>query len=417
MLAASRGAPSPGGARDGSSERLRVLVLIDSVWLTGGAERFAFGLATHLPRERFDVWICATRRIEPAAAELLEREGLPYLNLGRRGKWDVHRFRRLIGLLRAQRFDILHAHMFGSNVWGVTFGRLCRVPVIIAHEHNWAYTGPRARIWIDRELIARFATRFVAVSEANRRRMIETERIAPEKLAVLPTARLPHEQGPPARELRAELGLPSAAQVIFTAAVFRPEKALEVLLDAHARVRARRPDAHLVLAGDGPRRAQLERQLAALGTAAAVHLLGFRNDIDSLLSCADVAALSSDWEGLPLFALECMAAGVPLVATAVGGVPEVVGDGATGLLVPPRDPEALAGALLRVLGDPVLARRLGEGAAARAGEFTIERAAQRFAALYEQLARGTAPRCGAARRRAQPLPGAAGRAGAAERRR
>jgi len=383
---------------------LRLLVLIDSVWLTGGAERFALGLATHLPRERFEVWVCATRRIEPAAARLLEREELPYLNLGRRAKWDVHRFRRLIGLLRAQRFDILHSHMFGSNVWGVTFGRLCRVPVIIAHEHNWAYTGPRARIWIDRELIGRLSTRFVAVSEANRRRMIEIERIPAEKLCVLPTARLPHEHGPPSRALRAELGIPDGARVIFTAAVFRPEKALEVLLDAHARVHARRGDVHLVLAGDGPCRAQLERSRAALGTAESVHLLGFRSDVDSLLACADVAALSSDWEGLPLFALECMAAGVPLVATAVGGVPEVVDEGHTGLLVPPRDPEALARALARVLDDRALARKLGEGAAARASEFTIERAAQRFARLYEQLAAEAAPRAATLKRRGRPAP-------------
>lgn len=372
------------GDRDASRRRLRVLVLIDFLSLTGGAERFALGLATHLPADRFDVWVCSTRRHEPEAVALLEQAGITHLNLARRGRWDILRFRSLLGLLRAERFDILHAHMFGSNVWGVTFGRACRVPVVIAHEHNWSYSGDPLRVWLDRNVIARFASCYVAVSQSNLRRMVEIERIPPEKIVVLPTAYIPSEESEPI-DVRAELGLDAGTPVIATAANLRVEKALEVLIEAHATVVQTFPDAHLLIVGDGPCRPDLEQLSAELGLVGRVNFLGRRSDIDSILRDVDVCAMSSDWEGMPLFALETMAAGKPMVATDVGGLPEIVAPGRTGLLVPPRDPGALAAALTSLLADPGRRRQLGEAGAAELGDRTIDRVADRFAALYEQL--------------------------------
>jgi peptidoglycan/xylan/chitin deacetylase (PgdA/CDA1 family) len=274
--------------------------------------------------------------------------------------------------------------MFGSNAWGVTFGRICRVPVIVAHEHNWSYTGEPLRVWIDRNVIARFATRYVAVSHSNLRRMVEIERIPAEKIVVLPTAYIPSEQSAPV-DLRADLGLAPGTPLIATAANLRVEKALEVLIEAHAAVVRSIPDAHLLLVGDGVCRAELEQLRAALGLAGNVHFLGRRSDIDSILRDVDVCAMSSDWEGMPLFALETMAAGKPLVATSVGGLPEVVKEGETGLLVPPRNPGALADALLSLLSDPDRRRQLGDAGAAALGDRTIDSVAQRFAALYDEL--------------------------------
>jgi len=167
--------------------------------------------------------------------------------------------------------------------------------------------------------------------------------------------------------------------------MLREQKALDVMLDAHARLLADLPGAHLVIAGDGPCRHQLEQQIDELGLRSLVHLVGRRNDVDSILREVDVAALSSDYEGQPIFTLECMAAGVPLVATAVGGLPEMIQDGHSGLLVPPRDPDALARALRRVLTDKRLARRLAGEAAARYPEFSADAVATRYADMYEQL--------------------------------
>lgn len=363
---------------------MRVLFLIDSLWCHGGAERFALGLATHLPSERFEVSVCTTRFTEPEAAAVLEEHGIRHLNLGRAARWDLHRFGPLVSLLRHHAFDILHSHMFGSNLWASLFGRACGVPVVIAHEHNWSYSGNRLRMWLDREVIGRLATRFVAVSHANEQRMTQIERIPAEKIVVLPTAYIPHQpaDGP---DLRRELGLSGSARLVVSAAILRQEKALEVLLEAHALVRDAEADVHLVLVGDGPTRPELERRAAELDIGDSVHFVGVRSDVDAIILQADVCSMSSDWEGMPLFALEAMAAGAPMVATRVGGLPEVVEDQVTGLLVPPRSPEALAEALLAVLRDRELAGRLAEAARARSHEFRIEAVAARFAGLYETL--------------------------------
>jgi glycosyltransferase involved in cell wall biosynthesis len=151
------------------------------------------------------------------------------------------------------------------------------------------------------------------------------------------------------------------------------------------------PDAHLVIAGDGPQRALLEAQVVSTGMTGHVHFLGERRDVTPILETVDVGALSSDWEGMPLFVLECMATRTPVVATNVGGLPEVVEHDRTGLLVPPRDPAALADAISALLADPERGRRLAATAAERMHDFTIETVAHRFADLYEQLVSDAAP--------------------------
>ncbi|HXD66424.1 MAG TPA: glycosyltransferase [Solirubrobacteraceae bacterium] len=374
----------------GSLRRLRVLAVLDSPTDQGGAERFALGLVSHLPRDRFEPWVCSTRFATPQASESLADAGVSHISLRRTGKLDVYRLGGLAMLLRLGRFDIVHAHMFGSNVWGTVLGKLCNVPVIIAHEHNWSYSGERMRRTIDRHVIARYATRFVAVSESNRTRMIELEGIPAEKVLVLPTAYIPHRVTEPT-DIRAELGVAPDAPIIGVVATLRVEKALEVMISAAAHVIQKFPDAHLVIAGDGPQRESLEAQVASMGLTGHVHFLGERRDVTPLLQTVDVGALSSDWEGMPLFVLECMATGTPVVATNVGGLPEIVEHDRTGLLVPPRDPAALAAAISALLADPERGRLLAATAAERMDSFTIETVAHRFADLYEQLVSDAAP--------------------------
>lgn len=371
-------------------KKLRVLTLVDRASAQGGAERFAIGLAQHLPRDRFEPWVCSTRGAAPEVVKALTAAEVQYVNLARRGKADIHRFVKLASLLRRERFDVLHAHKFGSNAWGSTFGRAFGVPVIIAHEHNWSYSGDRLRVWLDRWVISRLATRFVAVSAANRERMIALEHVPAEKILVLPTAYIAHS----VREgnIRAELGLSPQTPLIAVAAVLREEKALEILIDAHAKVLHTFSDAHLVIAGAGPCRDALERQVDELGLRSRVHFLGSRRDITAILTAADLGAMSSDWEGMPLFVFECMAAHTPLVATSVGGLPEIVDDGRTGLLVPPRDPVALADAVTGLLADPERRLSLASAAAERLDEFRIGAVAQRFAELYEILTHEAASR-------------------------
>jgi glycosyltransferase involved in cell wall biosynthesis len=367
--------------------RLRVLSLIDIATRHGGAERFAIGLAIHLPRDRFEPWICSTRGTDAGTARELDELGIRHVTLGRRARWDVHHMVGLATLLRRERFDILHAHKFGSNVWGTLIGRACGVPVVIAHEHTWSYEGNPLRAWLDGRVVGRLATRFVAVSQADAERMVSIEAVPREKILVIPAAAWWPRPASTSGDLRAELGLGADTPLVAVAAVLRPQKALSVMLESHALVLARLPDAHLVIAGAGECRAALEQLASQLGLDGHVHFLGHRDDVDSILQAADVAALSSDYEGTPVVIAEGMAARTPLVATAVGGVPDIVEDGRSGLLVPPRDPLALANALTRLLTDPAERTRIAERAATRLNSFTIEAIAARFADLYENLAR------------------------------
>lgn len=364
--------------------RPRILFLIDYAFTTGGAERFAVGLATHLPQDRFEPWLCATRSSDPEAAETLAAAGVRHLILGRTAKWDVHRFGGLIRILRRHRFDVLHAHMFGSNLWGSMIGSACGIPVVIAQEHSWSYEGNPLRAWIDGHVIGRLATRFVAVSQADGERMVSREGVRPEKIVVIPNGYIP-DSTTSDTDVRAELSLDRDVPVIAIAAVLRPEKRIDLLLEAHALVRAAVPQAQLVIAGDGPCRPELAQQAQSLGIADSVHFLGRRDDVDSILRSANVGALSSDREGSPLLMFECMANDTPLVATAVGGVPDVIEDGRTGVLVPRRDPGALAEALIGILTDPQRAATIAAAARRRLDQFTIDATAERFAELYESL--------------------------------
>ena len=366
------------------TRRTRVLMLVDLLEpRSGGGERFAVGLAAHLPRDRFEVALCATRAVEPPWDRTLRESGVPHFALGRRATADVLPLARLARTLRRQRVDVLHAHMFGSNVWGTIVGRAARVPVVVAHEQTWDYQGRPLRRLLDGHLIGRHADAFVAVSSADRDRMVALERVPAGKVRVELNAYVPRT-GPrrPAR-LREELGLDGSTPLVGTAAILRPQKALEVLLDAFARLRDRR--AHLVIAGDGERRAALERRAGELGIAARTHFLGLRDDVDGILADVDVAAMSSDFEGTPLFAFECMAARTPLVATAVGGLPDMLEDGSSAILVPPRDAAALTDGIDALLADPARRGTLAAAAAERLRHHRIDAVAERFGTLYREL--------------------------------
>ena len=370
-----------------SEAPIRVLMLVDGIGPdAGGGERMAIGLAGALARQGHRVTIVVTRgEDEPGSSRPeLEADGVRVIALHRPGRLGLRGFGPLRKLMRSEDFDVLHSHKFGSNVWGVLFGRLHRVPVIVAHEQTWSYQGNPARLLID-GVIGRLASVFVAVSSADRERMTSRERVPARKTRLMLNAYVPRPQPPEPGDLRAELGLPAGTPIVGTAAVLRPQKALGVLIDAFAELSRSHPDAHLVIAGKGERREKLGRVAADRGVAERTHFLGRREDIETLLEAFDVAAMSSDFEGTPLFAVECMVHGTPLVATRVGGLPDLITDGVTGRLVPPRDPSALAAALDELLSDPDRRLQLAEAARARAAELEIDRVAERFAGLYSEL--------------------------------
>jgi glycosyltransferase involved in cell wall biosynthesis len=380
-----------GGERDGG--RLRVVTLVDSIGLMGGGERLAREIASRLDPERFERTLCVSRwspqRAEqpgaPAVLAQLERDGVRFLGLRRRASFDLMAWRPLVTYLRRERIDILHAHKFGSNVWAAALRPLARTPVVLAHEHTWSFEGQPIRKFLDRRLIAPRVDRILTVSREDRRRMIEIERIDPDRLLFVPNG-IPAPDTGTGVDLRPELGIPADAPVVGTVCALRPQKALDVLVRAAEQLRAWVPEARVLIVGEGEERGRIESLVAELGLAGTVHLLGRRDDVPDVLRTFDVAACSSNFEGTPLSVLEYMEAALPVVATRVGGVPDLIEDGVNGCLVEPRDAEGLAARLARLLGDPDLARAMGQrGQARRRSEFDISNTVREIERLYESL--------------------------------
>lgn len=365
---------------------LRVLALIDRVAASGGAERLVTELAKRADRERFVPYVCATRSgSDPEVLRELEDAGVRVIDLARSRTLDARAWRRFVSMLRSERIDVLHAHSFGSNAWGSTLGRLARVPVVIAHEHTWSFQGDLSRRLVDRFVIARLADVFLAVSAEDRRKMIELERIDPARIQVLPN-------GIPApaltgTDVRAELGIAADAPLLGSVGNLRPQKAYDVLVRAAAILRREHGDLRVVIAGEGSERESLGALIAELGLGETVLLLGERRDALDVVDAADVAVNTSSFEGSPLSVLEYMALGKPIVASRVGGTPDLIEDRVHGLLVEPGDPTVLAAAVSELLRDGTLARRLGEAAAQRQRhEFTFDAMVQRLEHLYLELA-------------------------------
>lgn len=373
---------------------IRVVVMIDTLIEPGGGERLAVENAVLLNNDRFERSLCITRwddrleRMEPARSLLarLAEGDVRVIKLRRSYKADVAAWRPLLRLLRDENVDVLHAHMFGSNVWGAILGRLAHVPAIVAHEHIWAYNSRGLRPFLDREVIARFSNAFVTVSEESRRLMIEHERIHDRDIVVIPNgiASLPAGDG---ARVRAELGIARDAPVVGSVGNLRAQKAYEVLIEAAVRLRrSSGPDLRVLIAGEGPERPALERLIDERGLAGTVLLLGMRSDVPDILAALDVAVCCSDYEGSPLAVMEYMDAGLTVVATRVSGLPDVVVDEETGLLVPPRDPEALAAAIARLLGDADARKTFGaRGRELRRELWNLDTWIRRIEELYERL--------------------------------
>lgn len=372
------------------------MTLVDHADVVGGAELLAVHLAAGLDSSRFHSQLCASRSpqqgVDQAVDEaiaLLRDAGVAYHTLGRRAKLDVWRWAGFVRLLRRERIDVLHAHKFGSNAWGVLTGRLARVPVIVAHEHtrNDPYSSNRLRAAIDRDLIARHSNAFVAVSRADQRYMVEVERIPAESTVFLPNG-APDSAPSPGVDARPLLGVGAATPTVGSAGFMHPRKRFDLLVRAASILRVEFPDLRVVIAGDGDQRGAIESLIAQLDLGDTVQLLGRRTDVIDLLPGFDVAVCCSDHEGSPISVIEYMQAARPIVATSVGGNPDLIEDGREGLLVAPGDHRALADAIGQLLRDRERARRLGEAARERCRrEFTIESMCRRVEELYvERLA-------------------------------
>lgn len=355
----------------------------------GGPERQMLGLAASLPADhsttflsfseggRCGAFLAAARRAGFDAAELAH--DTPHLRRA---------VRELTAFLRGNFADVLVTHGYKSNLLGRPAARRAGIP-IVSVSRGWTGENLKVRCYeaFDRVHL-RFMDRVVCVSAGQADR-VRRAGVPPDKVRVIRNAaRLEAFAGrdPASRVRLREPG--SDGPVVLAAGRLSAEKGFQVLVEAAPAILAAVPAARLVIFGDGPLRASLERRVAALGLTDRVSLPGFRDDLDRLIPSADLVVLPSLTEGLPNVALESAAAGVPVVATAVGGTPEVVVDGRTGFLVPPADAPALAGRVIDLLRDRVMARAFGAAARRRVEEhFSFHAQAAAYRRLFAEVAR------------------------------
>jgi len=339
---------------DRGSKPLRVMFLHTMAHL-GGAEILMLNLIRHMDRGRFAPELCCLKELG-SLGETLSRE-IPAFEKLLRHKYDPCVLPRLARLFRRRRVDAMISVGAGDKMfWGRLAARLVGVPVVICGIHS---TGWPDRIGRLNRLLTPWTDMFVAVAAPHGRHLIEEEGFPPDRVRVIPNGVDVQRYRPRAADFvfRRQLGIPEGP-LAATVARLSEVKNLEMFLDVAARARRQVSSAQFMIVGDGPLRPALVARAARLGLADCVHFLGWRSDVPELLALANVFLLTSHNEANPVSVLEAMAAGVPVVATRVGSVPETVREG-MGFLVEPGGTEEMTEHLVRLFRHPEAARSMG----------------------------------------------------------
>lgn len=353
-------------------------------------------------RERgFEVDVLAT---DPHFREMIREEGLGLVDLDVirreiRPLWDYRGLQRLTAFLSRSEYTLVHTHTTKPGIVGTLAARRARIPAIMHTVHLFPFHEETGRLataaYVGAErLAARWCDRIVTVSEFQRDWALRMGIGRPEQIIAIPNG-VPAERAQPKRsptEVRAELGVGEAFMMLSTGRLAE-QKGLEYLIRAAALLRDDMPSAKIVLAGVGPLRAQLTRLVSDLGLDDMVKLLGHRSDVGDLLAAADLVVLPSLWEGLSISLLEAMAAGKPVVTTAIGSNREVTNDGEAAILVPPKNAEGLAAAIRSLAADRTRLEELGRrGQAEQLERYTLQRMLDAYLEEYDRLLRQKSPR-------------------------
>ena len=374
----------------------RILHLINHFEL-GGTECQAVLLLQHLDRTRYDVRLAALSTSGP----LFEKVAPLYSHIERYPLTCFYNFNalkqiaRLRSFLRANSIRIVHTHEFYSGILAVMAAQFTDAQVITS-QRNLRMSDRLVHVW-GRRVLNALADRILVNAEAIKNDIVSVSSVSPAKVIVIKNGLasplrgkewgdLPTVLSAAKVMLTGELGIPISSTIVGMVANLRPVKGHQYLIDAAARVLRVHPHAHFVLIGEGELRDALARQAKDLGIENRVHFMGHRKDAGSLVAGFDVAVLASLHEGLPNTVLEAMAAGVPVVATAVGGVTEIIEDGKTGYLVRPANPDAMAERLKYMLEHGRLRQEIAlRGQRSVRDRFGIEYMVKSVQDLYEAM--------------------------------
>jgi len=388
-VAHSGGASSLSPQRRG---RRKIFFLLDSLNI-GGTEVQAVELAIRLDPEHYEVTLGCLRASGPLL-DRLKGSSVSVCEFYPKGGFDsvhgIYQMFRLAAFLRRGHYQIMHAHDLYANVLGIPAAAIARVPVIISSQrdlgHLDLYKNWR-RVWLRR--LQKLSTAVLTNSRAVREAVLAENHFAPGKVRVIHNG---VDLGKFVQRLQDRSWLAPAGTdekwIVLVGNMHGDVKGHATLIAAAESVLREFPNVRLLVAGDGQRRKDFEDQVARLGIAGNFRFLGRRDDVPRILACCDIGVLPSKAEGLPNAVLEYLAAGLPTIASRVGGNVEIIEDGKTGLLVPAEDSPALAEAILRLLRNPQLAAELGKnGHDFVAAEFSFQRLIEKTDQMYTELLR------------------------------
>jgi glycosyltransferase involved in cell wall biosynthesis len=362
---------------------MRVLHVEGGAHLYGGALQLLY-LLEGLAERGIDNHLVCRRgcALSIRAVPFAKVHGIPM-----HGDLDLLMIGRLYRMIRRLQPDLVHLHSrIGADLMGGVAARLARVPVV----HTRRVDNPEPR-WLV-ALKYRLHDRVIAISEGIAR-VLHSEGLPPAKLRMVRSAVVARDFAQPCRPglIRERLGLPEDALLLGVVAQLIERKGHAVLLEALPALLAEQPRLQVLFFGRGPLAGTLEQQIRAAGFGGRVHLAGFRDDLAELLPCLSMLVHPALMEGLGVSLLQASAAGVPIIATRVGGIPEAVEDNVTGILIPPADAVALERAMRVLLSDAALRERLGRSGAKRARrEFSVDRMVEGNLEVYRELLEGKA---------------------------
>lgn len=340
--------------------KLSVIHLVEDL-KTGGAERVIADIAEGLDRKRFEAQVWCVARGGETADELREK-GVEVRILGIRSYHNPLNIIRLSSLLKKEKPDIVHTHGYFASVIGRLAAKKAAIPFIITHVHSTYREYKKRHILIERYL-SRCTRKIICCSEAVKNFVTGHEKIKEDKTVVIYNG-VDEERFAPVQDplpARARFGIDRESPVVGTVSSLTPHKGQRFLIQAAAKIRDTYPATSFLIVGDGPLRRSLEEQALRLNLQTSLIFTGARRDIPDLLSLMDIFVLpSSSREGLGIAIIEAMAMGKPTVATDIGGIPEVIQDGETGLLVRPGDSAALAKAIVELIDNPDRAKAMGK---------------------------------------------------------
>lgn len=360
----------------------------------GGLQRVILDLCKNISRDRFEVSVCCLRQ-KSEFAEEIEAQGIPVILLPQKKKGtDYLSFLKLYRILKSKRPDIIHLHNSQPLIDGTISALMAHKPKIVYTDHARDFPD-KQRIMFIEGILSKFVNQIVGVSDHTAKNLMKYERMNPKKIVTIVNGidEKKYRININKAKKKEELGITRFGPIIGLFGRLCSQKGIIYLLRAAPDIIKHYPNLLVLIVGEGPLRESLEIESEKLNIGGNVKFVGPRLDIPEILSILDVYVLSSLWEGLPLVLLEAMAAGIPIVTTRVGGIPSVIMNDDSGILVEPRRPDLLGQAIVNVLSDKKIAKRLAKNAYIRfRKDFTVEKMLRRYEDIYESLIIGRDPK-------------------------